>query len=266
MTDFIANFEPQIRSTVFVGLFVVLALSEIFTPRAEATELKKARWFTNLAIFVIDIFVLRILFKTAAVGIALWAADSDIGLFNWLGVSGFLVGLMSFVMMDFVVWASHVASHKVPILWRIHRMHHTDTEIDVTTALRFHPVEIILSMLVKVAFIVLIGAPAIAVIIFEIVLNGGAMFNHSNLKLPVWVEKYVRLVIVTPDMHRIHHSIDHKETDSNYGFNLSVWDRWFATYTHEPASGHEDIKIGLKEYQDKRPSKLFFALKLPFSN
>jgi sterol desaturase/sphingolipid hydroxylase (fatty acid hydroxylase superfamily) len=264
MSDFIAAYEPIIRSSVFFGLFLVLALSELFAPRSEHTEMKGSRWFTNLAIFIIDIVVLRLAFKAAAVGVAVWATSNGYGLFNVLDINPFLAGLIAFVFLDFAIWASHVASHKIPILWRVHRMHHADTSIDVTTALRFHPVEILLSMLFKVALIVLLGAPAIAVIIFEIVLNGCAMFNHSNLKLPEPVDRVLRMFIVTPDMHRIHHSSEQPETDSNYGFNLSIWDRLFSTYTHEPMKGHDGIEIGLKEYQDPRPSQLPWSLSLPF--
>ena len=264
MADFIASNEPIIRSSIFVGLFLVLAMTELFAPRSEGTEMKGSRWFTNWAIFVLDIVVLRLAFKTAAVGIALWAASSGYGLFNVLDINPFLAGVICFVLLDFAIWASHVASHKIPIFWRIHRMHHSDTSIDVTTALRFHPVEILLSMLFKVALIILLGAPALAVIIFEIVLNGGAMFNHSNIKLPLAVDRVLRMLIVTPDMHRVHHSSEQPETDSNYGFNLSIWDRMFATYVDQPMKGHDGIEIGLKEYQDKRPANLGWSLALPF--
>ncbi|MEM1364169.1 MAG: sterol desaturase family protein [Pseudomonadota bacterium] len=264
MSDFIAAYEPIIRSFVFIGLFAILALTELFAPRSEHTEAKGARWFTNWSIFVIDILVLRLAFKTAAVGIAVWAAGNGYGLFNMLAWPIWLEGLIVFVLLDFAVWASHVASHKVPIFWRIHRMHHADTNIDVTTALRFHPIEIMLSMLFKVAIIIALGAPAVAVIIFEIVLNGMAMFNHSNIKLPLGVDRVLRWLVVTPDMHRIHHSAEWRETDSNYGFNLAIWDRLFSTYTQEPKRGHDGIQIGLKEYQDRRPSRLPWSLSLPF--
>ncbi|MEO0635419.1 MAG: sterol desaturase family protein [Pseudomonadota bacterium] len=264
MSEFIATYEPIIRSSVFLGLFLTLAATELFAPRSEHVEAKGARWFTNWSIFIIDILVLRLAFKTAAVGIAVWASVNGYGLFNAVGWPLWLEGLIVFLILDFAVWASHVASHKIPIFWRIHRMHHADTNIDVTTALRFHPIEIMLSMLFKVAVIIALGAPAVAVIIFEIVLNGMAMFNHSNIKLPLGVDRFLRWLVVTPDMHRIHHSSEQPETDSNYGFNLAIWDRIFATYTQEPKLGHDGIEIGLKEYQDKRPTQLPWSLSLPF--
>jgi sterol desaturase/sphingolipid hydroxylase (fatty acid hydroxylase superfamily) len=175
-----------------------------------------------------------------------------------------LAGLIAFVVLDFAVWLEHVVSHKWPWLWRIHRMHHADTGFDLTTALRFHPLEIVLSMLWKAAIIIALGAPPVAVLIFEIVLNGAAMFNHANIKLPKTVDALLRLIIVTPDMHRIHHSTDPRETDTNYGFNLAIWDRLFSTYTQTPRLGDTGLEIGLREWRDDRPARLGWALALPF--
>ncbi|MBL4599180.1 MAG: sterol desaturase family protein, partial [Rhizobiaceae bacterium] len=168
------------------------------------------------------------------------------------------------LVLDFAIWFSHLASHKVPIFWRIHRMHHSDIDIDVTTAIRFHPVEIILSMFWKYLIVLALGAPAASVLVFEIVLNGGALFNHANFKLPLSIDKVLRLLIVTPDMHRVHHSIIRKETDSNYGFNLSIWDRMFGTYIDQPSKGHDEMTIGLKEWQDEKPARLDWILMVPF--
>jgi sterol desaturase/sphingolipid hydroxylase (fatty acid hydroxylase superfamily) len=256
--------EAGIRLSVFLGLFVLLALLEILVPRRKLRPVKAKRWFTNWAIVIIDSILVRLFFKTAAVGGALWAADLGFGLFNNLQVPYWLAFLISFVILDFAVWLSHVASHKIPIFWRIHRMHHSDVAFDVTTAIRFHPIEILLSMAWKYAVVMALGAPAAAVLVFEIVLNGGALFNHSNWKLPLWLDRWLRMLIVTPDMHRVHHSTDMRETDSNYGFNLSTWDRVFRTYIDQPALGHDGMVIGISEWQDEKPASLPWALSVPF--
>ncbi|MEZ5871611.1 MAG: sterol desaturase family protein [Nitratireductor sp.] len=256
--------EAQTRLAVFVGLFLILALLEVLAPRRDPKPVKMKRWFTNWALVLLDSLLVRLVFKTAAVGGALWAAENGYGLFNVMSAPAWLAIVVSFLVLDFAVWLEHLASHKIPLFWRIHRMHHSDTDFDVTTAVRFHPLEIVLSMAWKYAVVLAIGAPAAAVLIFEIVLNGGAMFNHSNLKLPLWLDRWLRLVIVTPDMHRVHHSTEVRETDSNYGFNLSIWDRIFATYVDQPKLGHEGMQIGLKEWQDHRPERLDWALMVPF--
>ena len=256
--------EAQTRLAIFIGLFVILAVLEYLAPRRELRPVKMKRWFTNWALVILDSVLVRLVFKTAAVGGALWAAEKGYGLFNVVAVPGIVAIIISFMVLDFAVWLSHLASHKVPLFWRVHRMHHSDTDIDVTTAVRFHPLEILLSMAWKYAVVVAIGAPASAVLIFEIVLNGGAMFNHSNLKLPLWLDRWLRLIIVTPDMHRVHHSSEVEETDSNYGFNLSIWDRMFNTYVDQPKLGHDGMQIGLKEWQDHRPERLDWALMVPF--
>jgi sterol desaturase/sphingolipid hydroxylase (fatty acid hydroxylase superfamily) len=256
--------EAQIRLGVFVGLFILLAVLEVLAPRRDAKPVKARRWAANIAIVVLDSVLVRLIFKTAAVGGALWAAQNGIGLFNTIAVPLWLAVAVSFVVLDFAIWLSHVASHKVPILWRMHRMHHSDVDFDVTTAVRFHPAEIILSMAWKYLVVLALGAPWQSVLIFEIVLNGAAMFNHANLKLPLWLDRWLRLVIVTPDMHRVHHSTDRRETDSNYGFNLSVWDRMFSTYVDQPALGHEKMQIGLADWQDEKPLGFAWLLMVPF--
>jgi sterol desaturase/sphingolipid hydroxylase (fatty acid hydroxylase superfamily) len=256
--------EPQIRLGVFIGLFCILAVMEFLAPRRELEHVKAKRWFTNWTIVIIDSFVLRLVFTGAAAGVALWAETNGYGLFNLIEVPFALAVVTSFIVLDFAIWFSHLASHKVPVLWKVHRMHHSDVDIDVSTAIRFHPIEIILSMIWKMIIVVALGAPAVSVLIFEIVLNGAAMFNHSNLKLPLGLDRILRLFIVTPDMHRVHHSIVHNETDSNYGFNLAVWDRLFGTYIDQPEAGHDRMKIGLAEWQDERPTNLLWSLKVPF--
>jgi len=261
--------EPVIRLLAFSTIFITLAVIELLAPRLERGEmrgaLKSRRWVTNLAMVVLSSVALRIVFPLAAVGTALWAQSQGIGLFPLLGLPLWLVAILAFVVLDFSVWLEHVVSHKWPWLWRIHRMHHADTGFDLTTALRFHPLEIVLSMVWKAAVIIALGAPPVAVLIFEIVLNGAAMFNHANIRLPKAVDAILRLLIVTPDMHRIHHSTDPRETDSNYGFNLAIWDRMFSTYTQTPRRGNTGIEIGLTEWRDGRATaNLGWALAMPF--
>lgn len=256
--------EPQIRLAVFIGLFLLLAVLELAAPRRELHHSKKRRWFTNWMIVLIDSALLRLVFTGAAVGAAIWAQANGYGLFQMVEVPFWLAVAISFVVLDFAIWLAHVASHKIPVLWAVHRMHHSDVDFDVTTAIRFHPIEILLSMVWKIIIVVALGAPAVSVLIFEIVLNGGAMFNHSNLKLPLWLDRALRTVIVTPDMHRVHHSILHHETDSNYGFNLAIWDRMFGTYVDQPEKGHGRMTIGIKEWQDERPTRLLWSLNVPF--
>ena len=261
--------EPVIRLLAFSTIFLALATIELFAPRLERDEMRGAiksrRWVTNLAMVVLSSVALRIVFPLAAVGTALWAQTNGIGLFPMLGLPLWAAGILAFIVLDFAVWLEHVVSHKWPLLWRIHRMHHADTGFDLTTALRFHPLEIVLSMLWKAAIIIALGAPPVAVLVFEVVLNGAAMFNHANIKLPKAVDVVLRKLIVTPDMHRIHHSTDPRETDSNYGFNLSMWDRLFSTYTQAPRLGDTGIEIGLSEWRDGRSTaNLGWALALPF--
>lgn len=256
--------EAQIRLFVFVGLFILFGLMELLMPRRRPMSVKSNRWITNISIVVLDTLVLRLLPLGLAIGASVWASEHGIGLFNLVSAPFWLAAILGFLFLDFAIWFSHWASHKVPLLWAIHRMHHSDVDIDVSTAIRFHPFEILLSMAFKIAIVTALGIPAIAVLVFEIVLNGAAMFNHSNLKLPLSVDKVLRRFVVTPDMHRVHHSVLHRETDSNYGFNLSVWDRLFGTYVDQPSMGHEQMTIGLGDWQDERPTNLWWCLKVPF--
>jgi sterol desaturase/sphingolipid hydroxylase (fatty acid hydroxylase superfamily) len=261
--------EATIRLVAFLAIFGAMAAYELWSPRLERAEmagaLKSRRWFTNLSMVVISSVCLRVIFPAAAVGSALWAQSNGWGIFPALGVPPLIAGILAFVILDFAVWLEHLASHKFPILWRIHRMHHSDNGFDVTTALRFHPLEIVLSMIWKAAIIVVLGAPVVAVLVFEIVLNGTAMFNHSNINLPQPIDRWLRKVIVTPDMHRVHHSSTPRETNSNYGFNFSFWDQIFRTYVAQPEKGHRDMEIGLKAYRGPSSSGLLWALRLPFT-
>ncbi|NNF78825.1 MAG: sterol desaturase family protein [Rhizobiales bacterium] len=256
--------ESLIRLSVFAGVFALMAVLELSMPRKDRTEPLLRRWFTNIGIVVVDTLTLRLLFPILAVGMAGIATAKGWGLFAFVDLPFWLEVAISAVLLDLAIYGQHVASHKVPMLWLVHRMHHADRDIDVTTGARFHPVEIVLSMLYKFAVIILLGAPALAVFIFEVLLNGSAMFNHANWRMPLWLDKIVRTVFVTPDMHRVHHSIHERETDSNYGFNLSIWDRMFGTYIDQPQDGHEAMTIGLKPYQDSKPSNILWCLLLPF--
>ena len=254
------------RLGVFLGLFALFATLEALAPRRARSQPRSARWFTNLSIVVLDTLALRALaiaLPLLAVGAAVDAGRMGWGLFNALDWPLWLEVVLAILILDLAIWAQHLVTHKVPILWRFHRVHHADRDFDVTTALRFHPVEILASMLLKIGLVYLLGPAALAVLLFEIILNGTAMFNHSNLRLPLWLDRVVRLVLVTPDMHRVHHSIHRHEHDSNYGFALSVWDRIFRTYRPKPEAGHDLMTVGL-EWQDERPSRLGWALMLPF--
>ena len=268
MNDTLFLPEPVIRFGSFVLIFGLLAVIELTHPRLERPEilaaLKTRRWLTNVGMLVLSSVSLRVLFPAAAVGTALWAESQGFGIFHQLDVPLWLAAIIVIVVLDFAVWLEHLLSHKIPILWRIHRVHHADTGFDVTTALRLHPLEIVLSMLWKAAIVVALGAPPWSVLIFEVVLNGAAMFNHANIRLPDRIDRIARLLVVTPDMHRIHHSTDRRETDSNYGFNLAIWDRIFATYTDQSAKGHLGMAIGLEDFRDAAPTRLGWSLLLPF--
>ena len=258
--------EGLIRLTVFLGLFCLLAALETLLPRRPRAQSRRKRWFANWGIIIIDTITLRLLallLPLLAVGAAADAQAQGWGLFNALGWPSWLEVALAILILDFVIWAQHLITHKVPLLWRLHQVHHADVDMDVTTAIRFHPVEIALSMLLKIGVVYLLGPAAVAVVLFEIILNGTAMFNHSNLKLPLALDRAVRLVLVTPDMHRVHHSVHRDQHDSNYGFALSIWDRLFGTYIAQPAEGHDDMTVGLK-WQDERPARLGWSLKLPF--
>ncbi|QYX56729.1 sterol desaturase family protein [Roseovarius sp. SCSIO 43702] len=258
--------EALIRVSIFLGIFAVLALIEVYAPRRARQQPRRTRWITNWGIVILSTLGLRALalaMPLLAVGAALDAEANGWGLMNQAELSLWLTVPLTVVLFDLAIWAQHLVTHKVPILWRLHRVHHADRDFDVTTAIRFHPVEIALSMLWKIGLVYLLGPPAIGIVVFEIVLNGTAMFNHANIALPPRADALLRKVIVTPDMHRVHHSIDRAEHDRNYGFALSIWDRLFGTYLAQPKDGHQAMTVGL-EWQDDRPSKLGWSLWLPF--
>lgn len=250
MNDFILNHEPAIRLACFLGVFAVMAVWELLAPRRRLSQPKAQRWFNNLGLVVFNTALLRLVFPLAAVGMAVSAELNGWGLFNRIDASGWLALLASVVILDGAIYLQHVMFHAVPLFWRLHRVHHADLDFDVTTGSRFHPVEILLSMLIKFAVIVLLGPPVVAVVVFEVLLNASSMFNHSNVRLPAFLDALLRWVIVTPDMHRVHHShLDH-ETNSNFGFNLSIWDRLFGTYRNQPEQGHEGMVIGIDTFRD----------------
>jgi sterol desaturase/sphingolipid hydroxylase (fatty acid hydroxylase superfamily) len=257
--------ETVIRLTAFFGVLVLVALAEIILPRRRLTASKLRRWASNLGIVFLNSLFVRLLLPATAAGFAVVAAQRGWGVFNVLDAPAWVGIIASVVFLDFAIYLQHVMFHAVPALWRLHRMHHADLDFDVTTGARFHPIEILLSMLIKFAVIAVIGAPAAAVIIFEVLLNATAMFNHGNFRLPAGLDRVLRLFVVTPDMHRVHHSIEDHETNSNFGFNLPLWDRLFGTYKDQPDAGHEAMTIGIRDYREpKLASDLPGMLILPF--
>jgi sterol desaturase/sphingolipid hydroxylase (fatty acid hydroxylase superfamily) len=257
-------YEPYIRLAAFAGVFAAMALWEVLGPRREQAIGRAWRWPNNLGVVAVDTLLVRVLFPTTAVGLALLAEARGFGLFNTVGLPAWIAILASVVILDFAIYLQHVLFHAVPALWRLHRMHHADLEFDVTTGLRFHPIEILLSMVIKLAVVAALGAPAVAVLIFEVLLNATSMFNHSNVRIPLGFDRILRWLVVTPDMHRVHHSILARETNSNFGFNLPWWDRLFGTYRAQPAAGHDAMTIGIEQFCDPRELGLDRMLIQPF--
>ncbi len=265
MTEWIMHNEPLIRMGFFFGMLGLMALWEIAAPRRALTISKAVRWTNNLGLVFFNSLLVRLIFPAAAVGIAAFAAEQGWGIFNYHSVPFWLAVLVSVVAMDFIIYLQHVMVHAVPALWRLHRMHHADLDFDVTTGARFHPLEIILSLLIKFATIIVLGPPVVAVVIFEVVLNATAMFNHSNIRLPLGLDRVLRWLVVTPDMHRVHHSVEDDEANSNFGFNLPWWDRLLGTYRDQPRAGHEGMSIGIHKYRDpKQVAWIHGMLLLPF--
>jgi sterol desaturase/sphingolipid hydroxylase (fatty acid hydroxylase superfamily) len=265
VSDFVVNHEVAIRLGFFAGVFAVMAVWEMVAPRRQLTVSKRTRWLSNIGIVVLNSVILRLLFPAAAVGVAAFSAQNGWGLLNYYSMPFWLAVVLSVVVMDFIIYLQHVMVHAVPALWRLHRVHHADLDYDLTTGARFHPIEIILSMLIKFATIVVLGPPVIAVVIFEVVLNATAMFNHGNVRIPEIIDRYVRWFVVTPDMHRVHHSVEDDETNSNFGFNLPWWDRLFGTYRDQPRAGQAGMTIGIHKYRDpQQVAKLPGMLMLPF--
>jgi len=266
MEEFILEHEQTLRLSVFVGLLATMGLWELASPRRAPAFSKGRRWITNLAFSLLNSLMLRFFVPVLAVGTAVWAQDNTIGLFNIIHLSHPLEWLIAILLLDLLIYGQHVLFHFVPVFWRLHKVHHADPDIDSSTAIRVHPVEILLSMFIKLGAVLLLGVAPLAVIVFEIVLNATALFNHGNVRIPSSVDAVLRRFLVTPDMHRVHHSVIVKETNSNFGFNLSVWDRLFGTYRADPEKGHLDMEIGLAEFRNDAPTKLVWSLILPFRN
>ena len=264
-SDFVMNNELPIRLGFFFSIFGLMAVWEILAPRRSLHASKIVRWTNNLGLVFFNTLVLRLLFPAAAVGTAFFAIEQGWGWFNYFVAPFWVAVLASVLVMDFFIWLQHVMVHAVPVLWRLHRVHHADLDFDVTTGTRFHTLEILLSMLIKVAVIVLLGPPVLAVVLFEVILNATSMFNHANVKIPAALDRFLRHIVVTPDMHRVHHSIEDDEINSNFGFNLPWWDRLFGTYRAEPRAGHQGMAIGIRAFRtDKWCSWLPGLLAIPF--
>ncbi len=264
MGEFLLGHEPLVRLTAFASVFTVMALWEVLAPRRRQTVTRGRRWPSNLGIVALDTLIVRVLFPTTAVGLAMLAETRGWGLFHVFGLPEAAAVVLGVILLDLAIYLQHVLVHAVPVLWRLHRMHHADLEFDVTTGARFHPIEILLSMVLKMMVITALGAPAVAVLVFEVLLNATAMFNHSNVRIPEAIDRVIRLLVVTPDMHRIHHSVVPHETNSNFGFNLSLWDRLFGTYRAEPAAGQEAMTIGIEQFRNPGEQRLDRMLTQPF--
>jgi sterol desaturase/sphingolipid hydroxylase (fatty acid hydroxylase superfamily) len=264
MTASLLALEPWIRAAVFLAVLLPLVAAETRTPRRLPAVARPWRWAQNLGIVVVGTLLLRAVFPVAAIGAATLASDAGWGVFNVLRVPPALAFAGSILLLDLAVWAQHRLFHGVPLLWRLHRVHHADLDFDATTGLRFHPLELLLSMLLKVVVVLVLGAPPLAVLAFEVLLNAASLFSHSNVRLSSRLDAALRTVMVTPDMHRVHHSTDPLETDRNFGFALSWWDRLAGTYLAQPRLGHERMAIGLREFRDPRASRLDRMLLQPF--
>jgi sterol desaturase/sphingolipid hydroxylase (fatty acid hydroxylase superfamily) len=260
--------DPTLEFAARLGaaalVFAGMAAWEVLAPRRKLSIGRWPRWPSNLGIVILDAALVRLLIPTAAIGAALFAAGRAWGLLHWIDLRLSVAAVLGFLILDLAIYAQHVAFHKVPLLWRLHRMHHADLDIEVSTGLRFHPFEILISMLIKIAVIVAFGIPAVAVFLFEVVLNATSLFNHSNVAMPSALDRILRLVVVTPEMHRVHHSILRRETDSNFGFNLPWWDRLFGTYRAQPEAGHLGMTIGIPQFRDPAELRLDRLLTQPF--
>lgn len=255
----------QIRVALFFAALLFVALWEVATPRRRLRVSKARRWFINLTLIGIDSLLLKLLFPVAAMGVAAAAQKNGWGLLNFFQFPAWSSLLLAVLLLDLVLYLQHVMFHAVPLLWRLHMVHHGDLDVDASTGLRFHPIEMMLSMLIKMAMVAALGLPVLGVFIFEISLNSTSMFNHGNIKLPVNIDRYLRMLVVTPDMHRVHHSVIIRETNSNFGFNFPWWDRLFGTYRAQPVSGHSGMNIGLSQFRNETQLTLSRLLLLPFT-
>ena len=259
-----SEYEPIIRLACFLGVLAAMALWETVAPRRSLSIGRPLRWLSNLGLVAINTIVVRIALALGAVGVALVADERQWGLFNNANLPTWLIVPLSVVLLDFAIYLQHVLFHAVPVFWRLHMVHHADLDFDVTTGLRFHSLEILLSMGIKVGAIILLGVPALGVLVFEVLLNATSMFNHSNVRMPIGLDRILRLVVVTPDMHRVHHSVHSRETNSNFGFNLPWWDYLLGTYRAQPQDEHDRMAIGLSQFRDPRVDRLDWMMALPF--
>jgi sterol desaturase/sphingolipid hydroxylase (fatty acid hydroxylase superfamily) len=264
MVEAILENELVVRLGFFLAVFSIIALWELPMPRRKCEVSRWGRWPSNLGIVAFDAVLVRVFIPATTVTMALIAEEGGWGLFNQLVLPGWAAVLFSVIALDLVIYLQHVMFHAVPILWRFHRVHHADLDFDVTTGVRFHPIEILLSMGIKLAAVAVLGVPGIAVLIFEVLLNATSMFNHGNVRLPSNLDRVLRWIVVTPDMHRVHHSIIPREANSNFGFNLPWWDRLLGTYRAQPADGHEGMVIGIGQFRTRRDLWLDWMLSQPF--
>lgn len=264
MTDELLSREPVLRLGVFLGLFVLMGVWESVAARRERSVMRLHRWPGNLGVAFLDAFLARLVAPAGAVGCALFVEARGLGLFHSVAWPALLEVMLSVVVLDFAIYWQHRLFHLVPGLWRLHRMHHADLDVDVTTGARFHPGEILLSLAIKFLVIAALGAPAVSVLVLEVLLNATSMFNHSNVRVPAAVERVLRWFVVTPDLHRVHHSVLRRETDSNFGFNLPWWDWLFGTYRAQPEAGHEGMTLGIEQFRDPAELRLDRMLSQPF--
>ncbi len=264
MPETLLQYEPAIRLSAFISIFAAMALWEMLAPRRPQAVARLWRWPGNLGIVALNTLLVRLVFPTAAVGMALSGEAQGWGLFHAIQAPGWFAIIASVIFLDLAIYFQHVLFHAVPALWRLHRMHHADLEFDVTTGARFHPIEILLSMLIKLGVVAALGAPAVALLIFEVLLNATSMFNHGNVRLAERFDRVLRCFVVTPDMHRVHHSVIPSETNSNFGFTVPWWDRLFGTYRVQPAAGHQEMTIGITQFRDPRELRLERMLVQPF--
>lgn len=264
MADTLLTHEPILRISVFFTVLVAMILWEILAKRRPQRVGRLSRWPSNLAIVALDTLAVRLVFPLVAVGVALLASERGWGLLNVIVLPSWLSIIIAVLVLDLAIYFQHRVFHALPWLWRLHRMHHADLEFDVTTGLRFHPLEIVLSMAIKISVVLMLGAPALAVIIFEVLLNAASLFNHGNVRIPQKIDQWLRLLLVTPDMHRVHHSVIQRETDSNFGFSVPWWDYLFRTYRDQPEKGHLGMTIGIEDFRTLQDLRLDRMLIQPF--
>lgn len=264
MNSLLINHEPLVRFGFFFGILILMAAWEGLAPRRPLQTSKSMRWFSNLGIVFIDTIMLRLLVSFSAIDAAIFAEKAGWGVLNNVSLFYWLKVIIGVVVLDLAIYLQHAMFHGLPILWRLHMMHHSDLDFDVTTGIRFHPIEIFLSMGIKMMVVFLAGISALGVLIFEVLLNATSLFNHGNVRLSGSVDRLLRFFIVTPEMHRVHHSVVIRETNSNFGFNLPWWDRLFGTYRDQPAAGHLEMTIGLSQFRDAKGLTLPWLLLLPF--